>query len=451
MASRESRFENLPTCSFLSGVARLRHSEFVANVSVLAAGAVLSQAVVLIASPFLTRLYTPEDFGIFGLFSAFWGVSGVLVSLRLETAIPSPVHDSEAALLSFLAILSAIPLSIVAVILLFVLIRWEILGFGALPLATVPFAFLGILSFGVFSSLRYWFIRVEEFRSLSHIAVWQSLVRTIGTVGLGFLGMKWLGLVTGDLLGRVAGLTKMIRQSWPDLRKNTRGLRWSAYREVFLRHKDFPRLVLPSSLIDVLACALPLPILACAYGTEVAGYFALSHRIISVPSGTIGQAVADAFHSRMGEAARSGSVDSSEQLKRVSKYLLLIGLGPSLLLMAFGPFLFGLFFGPSWKAAGKIAALTAPWALAQFVVSPVSRAVFVFGGQSQKLVYDSTAVISTVLSLYGAWVMGLSYTSAIALLSSTQFCAYGLYFVLLLRIVRNPKKGEPCADLRAWF
>jgi O-antigen/teichoic acid export membrane protein len=428
-------------------VARLRHSEFAANVAALAGGTAVGQAIALVASPILTRLYTPEDFGMFGLLTVFLGFSGVLISLRLEAAIPAPTSDSEAALLTFLSILLVVPLSIVAGILLFVLIRWEILGFGALPLAVVPLALLGILAFGVFSALRYWFIRVGEFRSLSHTTIWQSVARTIAMIGLGFLSMKWLGLVIGDLAGRGAGLTRMSAQIWPAISKNTRGLRWSAYRDVFLRYKHFPRYVLPSSLIDTIAVSLPLPILIYAYGAEVAGYFALSQRIISVPAGTIGQSVADVFHSRMGECSRGGSASPLQHFIRVSKYLLFIGLGPSLLIMSLGPFLFSLFFGSSWLGAGKIAAVMAPWALAQFVVSPVSRAVFVFGGQMQKLIYDCTAAISSVLSLYGAWMMGLSYTSAIALLSATQFCAYGLYFVLLHRIVRNSKKAELCADL----
>jgi O-antigen/teichoic acid export membrane protein len=450
MISRESRFEDyfsIVSIASLRMIAKLRHSQFAANVSVLAGGTALAQAMALVVSPILTRLYTPEDFGMFGLFTVFLGFSGVLVSLRLEAAIPTPTDDSEAALLTFLSILLAVPLSIVAGILFFVLIRWEILGFGALPLSAVPLAFLGILSVGVFSALRYWCIRVEEFRSLSHTTIWQNVARTIGTIGFGFLGMKWLGLVIGDLAGRLTGLIRMSKQSWPAISRNIHGLGWAAYRDVFFRYKDFPRFVLPSSLIDAVAVSLPLPILAYSYGPEVAGYFALTQRIISLPSGMIGKSVADVFHSRMGECARGGSVNALEQFKRVSKYLLFIGLGPSLLIMALAPFLFSLFFGSSWLGAGRIAAVMAPWALAQFVVSPVSRAVFVFGGQMQKLIYDCTAAISTVLSLCGAWMMGLSCTSAIALLSATQFCAYGLYFVLLHRIVRNSTKADLCADL----
>jgi lipopolysaccharide exporter len=447
MTSRESRFEDYFSIGSIRRVAKLRHNGFAANVSVLVGGAALGQAITVMVSPILTRLYTPEDFGMFGLFTVFLGFSGVLVSLRLEAAIPKPTHDSEAALLTFLSILLAVPLSIFAGILLFALIRWEILGFGALPLAAVLFAFLGILAVGVFSALRYWFIRVEEFRSLSRTTIWQHMARTIVMIGLGFLGMKWLGLVSGDLVGRVTGLMRMSKQSWPAISRDIHGLGWSAYRDVFLRYKDFPRFVLPSSLIDTIAVCLPLPILAYAYGAEVAGYFALTQRIISLPSGIIGKSVADAFHSRMGECAREGSLDALEQFKKTTKYLLFIGLGPSLLIMALGPFLFPLFFGSSWLGAGKMAAVMGPWALAQFVVSPVSRAVFVFGGQMQKLIYDCTAAISAVLSLYGAWIMGLSYIWAIALLSVVQFCAYGVYFALLHRIVRNSKKADPCADL----
>ena len=53
---------------------RLRHlvpkGGFVANVLTLTTGSVLAQAIGVLATPAITRLYTPEHFGAFALFNS---------------------------------------------------------------------------------------------------------------------------------------------------------------------------------------------------------------------------------------------------------------------------------------------------------------------------------------------------------------------------------------------
>ena len=54
--------------------------------------------------------------------------------------------------------------------------------------------------------------------------------------------------------------------------------------------------------------------------------------------------------------------------------------------MPLSPFLV---FGAQWTLAGSFAGVVAPWYLAQFVVSPISRVVAVFSGQKTKLIWDA--------------------------------------------------------------
>ena len=46
-----------------------------------------------------------------------------------------------------------------------------------------------------------------------------------------------------------------------------------------------------------------------------------------------------------------------------------------------------------------------PWMMAQLIVSPVSRAVFVYGGQRQKLSFDVLAVAAATVSLWDQSVL----------------------------------------------
>jgi hypothetical protein len=97
--------------------------------------------------------------------------------------------------------------------------------------------------------------------------------------------------------------------------------------------------------------------------------------------------------------------------------------------------MFAFVFGRPWALAGTLAAICVPWFLTQFIVSPLSRLVFVLKGQEFKLVYD----IFVVLSVIGVFVvgrrMGMSFYQAVVALSIVNAIGYAIYYLILLRIV----------------
>ena len=71
-------------------------SDFVKNVITLVTGTALAQAIPLAVSPILTRIYSPEDFGILALFLGISSVFSVVVTGRYEFAITLPLKDEDA-------------------------------------------------------------------------------------------------------------------------------------------------------------------------------------------------------------------------------------------------------------------------------------------------------------------------------------------------------------------
>lgn len=53
-------------------------SEFSKNVLTLITGTTIAQAIPIAISPILTRIYTPEDFGVFALFVSLVGFISVI-------------------------------------------------------------------------------------------------------------------------------------------------------------------------------------------------------------------------------------------------------------------------------------------------------------------------------------------------------------------------------------
>src|SRR5690606_37800482 len=67
------------------------------SVGLLAAGTAVAHVVGLAAAPLLTRLYTPTEFGLLAVFTSIVGIASVVVSLRLELAVPVPPAEEDAA------------------------------------------------------------------------------------------------------------------------------------------------------------------------------------------------------------------------------------------------------------------------------------------------------------------------------------------------------------------
>ncbi len=91
-------------------------SEFSKNVLTLMTGSTLSQAIPIAISPILTRLYTPEDFGLYAIFIAIITIFGTIVSGRYELAIMLPENDEHAINIFGLGILITIFMTVMTLI-----------------------------------------------------------------------------------------------------------------------------------------------------------------------------------------------------------------------------------------------------------------------------------------------------------------------------------------------
>ena len=79
-------------------------SDFSRNVVTLVTGTAVAQAIPLALSPILTRLYTPDDFGILAIYMSIASLGTVVVSLKYDLAIIIPEKDEDSANITILSI-----------------------------------------------------------------------------------------------------------------------------------------------------------------------------------------------------------------------------------------------------------------------------------------------------------------------------------------------------------
>ena len=94
-------------------------SEFSRNVFTLMTGTTIAQAIPIAISPILTRIYTPEDFGLLALFLAITIIIGSIANGRYELAIMLPEKDEDAINISALGFIISSSMSLILLILVF--------------------------------------------------------------------------------------------------------------------------------------------------------------------------------------------------------------------------------------------------------------------------------------------------------------------------------------------
>jgi O-antigen/teichoic acid export membrane protein len=257
------------------------------------------------------------------------------------------------------------------------------------------------------------------------------------------------GLLFGEMVGRGAGVGSLFRDAWPALKSAAAGARRQDFVRLLVENRDLAVYSLPSSFIDTLAANIPLPLLVQLYGSALGGQFALMQKILAVPLALVANSVADTFHSRLALCAREKPGQMLRLFVNTSAGLLLLGLGPGLLLFFGGDKLFALVFGEPWAMAGKLAGITAPVFLAQMIVRPLSRLVFVLKGQKSKLVYDLTLMAGIALIFSIAWRQQLSFVRTVWAITLLNVACYIVYYLVLLRIVirSGPARKAPAPGI----
>jgi len=409
-----------------------RSFPFASNVAVLSGGASLGHCFTVAAAPLLTRLYLPHDIGNLGLFTAFLAVTVVTASLQYDVAIVSAPDEREAAHLTTLSMLFALPMSVAGGLLLYAMIHYSLLGLGVLPAYAAGLMVPTMFFAGLFSILRYWSLRDERFGIVSHAVIFQNGGRSLLQVALGTIGLHSFGLLLGEVFGRGIGMSRMARKALPVIREYALSRR--DVGKALAGNRQFPLYSMPSSLLNQLGTSLPLPLLVMLYGADVGGYYTLVWRVLAAPVVLVGDSMADAFHSRAALYAREDPKRLLRFFHRTSAALLAMGIAPALVIFCFGEPMFAFAFGNRWKLSGTIAAIVAPWFLTSFVVSPVSRLVYVLRGQRLKLIYDVLILGGNVMVFVFARHLGWTMLGTVTIMSGVNTASKIVYYLVLLRI-----------------
>ena len=402
----------------------------------LASGTAIAQAIVIFASPILTRLYTPADFGVLSLFVAMIAVVGVVAGLRYELALPIASNNEDAVALVVLGFTFTLITSLLVWIIL--LIVWEPieLTFDLEPLRAYKWMIpVGIASIGIFNILTLWGTREQMYGLLARSKLTQGMGIVSTQIGIGLLATGGLGLIAGDVFGRLLAALYLGRQIGGKHVRKIRSLDYHAFKSVLVRFRRFPLLSAPASFFNVLGLRLPVVLVAGFYGIEAAGWLMLSQMLVGGPMTLIGQSVSRVYSGELGHRRRENPASMESLFLKMTSKLALYCTLPILLLAIVAPMAFEWIFGQNWYTAGLYTRLLALMLIAQIIVSPVASTLTLLERQDLQLMWDVVRVIVVGIGFSLAANYGLSDIYALAIYCGLMILLYvALWYISLAQI-----------------
>lgn len=395
-------------------------SSYARNVLTLMTGTSLAQAIPIAISPILTRIYSPEDFGVFALYMALVSILSVLVTGRYELAILIPKRDRDAINIVALSVSFTILISVL-LLLIFALFNSKIIQLLGMDgsgcwLYVVP---LSTLVMGLYQSLNYWNNRQSQYKRMAISRTANSGTASLIQLGLGSAGVGTSGLIGGQLAGVGLAITFLMRMIWREDWVRIKTIKINRMISLAKKYINFPKFLILAHGFNTASGQMPVILLGSFFTVTASGFYGLTQRVMGAPMTLIAGAMGDVFRQ---EASKAYAYNGNCKLiyKKTFKRLLMISFIPFLIFFFVAPGLFAFIFGQQWQVAGVYAQILSPMFFLKFITSPLSSMFIIAQKQRLDLIWQVCLLVMIFSAFFLGHVMMSVYAALIAF--SSVYC-----------------------------
>jgi O-antigen/teichoic acid export membrane protein len=396
------------------------------HVGILTSGSIAAQVVLLATTPWLSRLFAPESFGLFSLMLSISTIGGAVGGLCYEVAVILPRSRRAALSLYRLAFVLSlvIPCLVTGLLALVQHLFPQLLG-RTLTADFYLYCLAGTALTTQINVLCYGHSRAGQYGPISVNKITQTLLPAAIQIGLAYLGMAADGLMLGrvlGLLGSEAWLARKLPQGYR-LRDMTQA-RLVNMAAAGRTYKDF-LLQVPRQFLVRGATMLPAALLLGSYGPTVAGLYFFAQRLIERPGMLLGDSL-----TRVPMKQFATRVQKKKPLTRAALlYTVAVGspviLGVLVLALVAHP-LFHFVFGARWEPAAGYAVVLAGWAAVRLASLPMATLTTVLRVQRMSFWVDALFSARVVIIP----VMAAHHASALAAVGA--FCGLSVIYHLII-------------------
>jgi len=392
---------------------RIVKSEFGKNVLTLMTGSTIAQILPIAFTPILTRLFSPEEFGLFAFYLSIVTFLLVISAGRYEQAIVLPKEDENAINIFALSFVILIVYTMVISVGLFFFTEFFLEKLNKPELNDwiwlIPFCVFFASSYKIFT---YWSNRKKRFGRTSLAVMSQTSSRVsvqliggfkknvllineygfidffrhifdkayvfpkgITTLGIGSFVLSYL---IGFFIGTVVFLMSFLKHDFKLLKLVS--------KERILKqakvYEKFPKINSLHAMGDEFKNLGVNSVIIYSFSDVLLGFYSMTFRILRAPLSVIGNSFAQVFYQKAAEMHSNGQ-NFVPLINATVKKLSLIALPIFISILLVGPFMFGFVLGEKWRVAGEYAQYLTPWLFLNFSIAPIQQIAVILNKQGK--------------------------------------------------------------------
>ncbi|GEK33604.1 oligosaccharide flippase family protein [Kurthia sibirica] len=412
-------------------------NKFISALSILIAGSAVSNLILISITPLLTRLYTPEEFGVLSVYSAILYMLMIIVSLRYEAAIVLPKKIKDAYTLLYIANISTCIVSITVFVAMYF---FPVGTWLDIPMASNYFWLIAISLFfvGIFQNFNNWALRMEAYGVISKSKVVMNSSQGFSQLIFGFLHFGLIGLIMGEVVGRISGALKYIQFYKKDIRMSFKTTRLEA-KALAQRYIKFPLVSSISGLLFSAGTNLPTLFLATFFDVQSAGYYYLAQKLLTVPENLIGFSASQVYLTQVAQLVNNGESVRAYCIETIKK-LVIITLVIMVVIDLVTPLVFQYIFGDEWGTTATFIQILSIMYFTRIVLQPLNSIFQIYEAFYSQVSAELIRFILIIIAIVTSSIFSVTNVQALWSISILTTVGYIICALLAWQVMR--KVGE---------
>jgi O-antigen/teichoic acid export membrane protein len=393
-------------------------------------GTAIAQAIPIGISPILTRIYTPDNFGVFAIFFSITTIFGTIASARYELAVMLPEREEDAINIFALGFIINCTLTLLLTLLVIIFNSnfVELLGNEKIGI-WLYFIPISVFFTGFFNLLSFFNNRNKYYKDIASATVVKSIILAFVQLTFSIFKKGAGGLILGQIVSNMFANIRLLKNVFRN-KQIVSHISIVNMKIMAIRYKKFPKYSLWGALSNSLSQNLSNILISSFFSLTTLGFYSLISRVLGIPSSLIGNSVGQVFFQEATiEKQKTGL--ATKTFNKTIKKLITLGLPFFLILYFIIEEVFAFVFGAEWRIAGVYASIIIPLFFFRFVVVTVSNLNNIFELQKLALIWQIILLILSILCFYIADKYQFNFKEFLTLFTIVTSTHYVFLFFIL--------------------
>ena len=410
-------------------ITKILQLPLVRNTLKLSSSSALLMLLPLIVTPILSRLYSPADYGDWGVFSSVFYVVNSFLFLSYENTIVKSNNEEEVPNLIGICVIVS---SFIILITLLTFTVGQLIGidfFCNFPSVKLLILLLAAQAIHIIANNVA--NREKKYGLMSIANIIGGTTQASFRVAFGVYPIVAYGLIVGNVLAQVFTtlfivicLLRTVQIEWKYL---------SFKRVVSLAkiNKKFPQFDAPARFVELSLANIALIIMTFFWNKSEIGSYSMVTQFVLLPISIVGSSMGNVFYKELCESAGKPDIIALTT-QRASKITFMISFLPLLFFVFGGDYLLTIVLGEKWSSAGSIAICLCIYSVPLILSEPLLP---IFRSLDRQELRFHLNLLNFVLSLGSLFVTAAIthnlYISLIVYSLFSGFVRYLMYFTIL--------------------